>query len=395
MNSEAHTQIERVGRHDEDDDMELPSDVDDELDAARNIDTPTEVQVQLKRCTVCLQDLAWNKFPMKNGIIKGSQCSQDSAGIEAMQRLLRVAWQEEYKIRYSGFKENKAMFRRIAIGFGKDTSNNTKRKIPVVAELLVQKKVKAHRTRTTKKRLPMTWAKFEEYFAQAAHGGYSHSQLEAKWEKLQETGTKSDRKGVIAGVGNQKRLWVSVSSEEASDDESAVVNEHEQQAKAKNKNAFTTDEVEEFLDGSVTLGEGSDLNVNEAIQLADSIDVALGRAPMPRRASSSSSHVPSMSSADLVSSSSAAAAPSATTVSPLKNARIEEAKNKRWMLDKRGKIESVKSDWQSQVQEYRQMLTACTTSIADARQQVPVHPNSSLSSIARPKSEIEHVMHQK
>ena len=144
-------------------------------------------------------------------------------------------------------------------------------------------------------------------------------------------------------------------------------------------NAFTTGEVEEFLDGSVTLGEGSDLNVNEAIQLADSIDVALGRAPMPRRASSSSSHVPSMSSADLVSSSSAAAAPSATTVSPLKNARIEEAKNKRWMLDKRGKIESVKSDWQSQVQEYRQMLTACTTSIADARQQVPAHPNSSLS----------------
>ena len=151
VKSEAHTQIERVGRHDEDDDMELPSDVDDELDAARNIDTPTEVQVQLKRCTVCLQDLAWNKFPMKNGIIKGSQCSQDSAGIEAMQRLLRVAWQEEYKIRYSGFKENKAMFRRIAIGFGKNASNNTKRKIPVVAELLVQKKVKAHRTRTTKK----------------------------------------------------------------------------------------------------------------------------------------------------------------------------------------------------------------------------------------------------
>ena len=188
---------------------------------------------------------------------------------------------------------------------------------------------------------------------------------------------------------------MSVSSEEASDDESAVVNEHEQQAKAKNKNAFTTDEVEEFLDGSVTLGEGSDLNYNEAIQLADSIDVALGRAPMPRRASSSSSHVPSMSSADLVSSSSAAAAPSAPTVWPLKKERMQEAKNKRWMLDKRGKIESVKRDWQSQVQEYRQMLTACTTSIADARQQVPVHPNSSLSSIASPISEIEHVMHQK
>ena len=50
---------------------------------------------------------------------------------------------------------------------------------------------------------------------------------------MQETGTKSDRKGVIAGVGKQKRLWVDVSSEEASDDESAVVNEHEQQAKAK------------------------------------------------------------------------------------------------------------------------------------------------------------------
>ena len=210
---------------------------------------------------------------------------------------------------------------------------------------------------------------------------------------MQETGTKSDRKGVIAGVGNQKRLWVSVSSEEASDDESAVVNEHEQQAKAKNKNAIAIDEVEEFLDGSVTLGEGSDLNVNEAIQLADSIDAALGRAPMPRRASSSSSQVPSMSSADLVSSSSAA--PSATTLSPLKDARIEEAKNKRWMLDKRGKYESVKSDWQSKVQEYRQMLTACTTSFADARQQVPVHPNSGLSSIARPKSEIEHVMQQK
>ena len=72
-------------------------------------------------------------------------------------------------------------------------------------------------------------------FAQAANGGCSHSQLEAKWEKLQETGIKSDRKGVIAGVGNQKGLWVSVSSEEASDDESAVVNEHEQQAKANTK----------------------------------------------------------------------------------------------------------------------------------------------------------------
>jgi hypothetical protein len=132
--------VGRVGHHDKDADMELPSDVDDELDAARNIDTPCEVQVQLKRCTVCLQDLPWKKFPMKNGVIKGSQCLQDSAGIEPMQRLLRAAWQEEYKIRYSGFKENKAMFRRIAIGFGKDTSSKTKRKIPVVAELLVQKK---------------------------------------------------------------------------------------------------------------------------------------------------------------------------------------------------------------------------------------------------------------
>ena len=149
------------------------------------------------------------------------------------------------------------------------------------------------------------------------------------------------------------------------------------------------------MDGSITLGGGNDLNVNEAIQLADSIDVALGRAPMPRRASSSSSNIPSISSADLMSSMSPSSAAPSATVLPLKNERMQEAKNKRWMLDKRGKIESVKNDWQSQVQEYRQMLTACTTSIADARQQVPVHPNSCLSSIARPKSEIEHVMQQK
>ena len=114
-------------------------------------------------------------------------------------------------------RRRKQYFDALPLASGKIHPTKQKIHIPVVAELLVQKKAKAHRTRTTRKRLPMTWTKFEEYFAQAAHGGYSHSQLEANWEKLQETGTKSDRKGVIAGVGNQRRLWVSVSSEEASD----------------------------------------------------------------------------------------------------------------------------------------------------------------------------------
>ena len=141
----------------------------DDADEARGLeeDHPTDGNAEdLVQCTCCLDKHSLIAFPKdKFGKRKGKMCNECVTGSESMQRLLRFAWQEDYKDRYAKFKGEKALWRKTTFGFKSNPESRKGKRVFQRSQASlenVKKKSKKMRRLKIKERLTLT--AFKEHF---------------------------------------------------------------------------------------------------------------------------------------------------------------------------------------------------------------------------------------
>lgn len=318
----------------------------------------------LTQCSVCLDKYPLGAFPTdKHGKRKGKMCTECCTGSESMQRLLRFAWQEEYKVRYAKFKSEKALWRKTCLGFKSNPENRKgKRTFQRSQTTLANVKKKAKKKRRLRVKKPFTMDGFFSHFQKPKNGGYTSKQCQEKWDELyNDKSTKRDNDGVVEGVSGNLQLYAEVGNQEISESESEdakVLNDEHRAGKA----GFTDDDLTDWwMKGEV--GDSKKVDALVAYQLADSLDKRLGF-PLMERASAAGSE-PSGAQASKTDKGSADATSTQGTT------KAEQMEVLKWKRDKTKKIAAAKAVMEEDVRKIKTEMEGLFEVIAKARAAVP------------------------
>jgi hypothetical protein len=227
-------------------------DVDDDEDGA-GAGVKTEAE-DMFPCVICDEELPRSDFPQRGGKKSGSVCIMDDIAVEGLQARLKGTWKDEYKARWKALKKDKEGFKREVLKFRIENPSKGRghRKLKCNMQELEKRVGKYKRTTRGRIRKPFTWPAFLEHFQCVAGGSHTKTQSMDHWKTMGSDGTKSDDKGVYQGKSGQLRYWIPAEEEERSESGSEEVSSFIQ--KGKGAKRLKELDVEDFMDGTATLG---------------------------------------------------------------------------------------------------------------------------------------------
>eukprot|EP00971_Amphidinium_carterae_P168493 3338263-Amphidinium_carterae.4 len=342
---------------------------------------------ELKLCRCCMGEKPIQEFDVDpRGKLKGAMCSQCNAASEALQRMLRQVWGNQYRTKYQIFKskQHADTWRSVVVSMGKDPTSQKRRALKITAETLTETTKKGKISNDLAEKEPLTWEAYHEFFAKAKHGGFSQQQNAANWQELIADKTvRRDREGVAGGVRGQLRLWVRT-REKLTEGLGTWKGRTHEQSHASKRGPLEHEDVELFMqeagpDGEEGMVLAHDVakggilvpSSNIVFTLVNNIEAALNMelTTDPSTASSSGCRTMSQTSQNTTGSSAAGG----TLKTPVKEDAGERRKREKWARDSVSKISETVKDYSSDVAAMNKLLEETQKQVAASRQKVCLH----------------------
>ena len=110
---------------------------------------------------------------MQDGVVKGTQCLDDSAASEFLQRTLRVGWGRSYNDRYALLRKRKDTYRNLVLNIRMNPEKRGRKRISSALNYLQKNNYKDDRTKRRIIYRPMTFPAFEQWKTSLEGGEHS------------------------------------------------------------------------------------------------------------------------------------------------------------------------------------------------------------------------------